>query len=145
MTLLKLLKSPHINISICHWDNWRYVGRSSCPKMSGIRLECNSCLKTTKNTLFNIRMLLFLNVKCIKGHNGEVRLVLTFIVRPPSLFFCNKMLILPDFTGFWSSVWTGRPQETLKHLQTISAEHFHMNWHSRDHTFFSVVPISYVE
>ena len=56
-------KSPckyiYISNGQCHWDNWRYVGGSSYPKMSGIRLECNSCLKTLKNTIFNT-----LNVKC---------------------------------------------------------------------------------
>ena len=55
--------------------------------MSGIRLECNSCLKTTKNILFNKNVAVYIYVKCIKGHNGEVHLVLTFIVRPLNLLF----------------------------------------------------------
>ena len=85
--------------------------------------------KNHKKT-FAIGISLFLNVKCVEEHNGEVHLVLTFIVRPPHLptLFAIKSLFYKISPDFDPQIGLGNPRkvETPKFLLSTSDEHSHM-------------------
>ena len=88
--------------------------------------------KNHKKT-FAIGMSLFLNVKCVEEHNGEVtevHLVLTFYrsATTPTYFFAIKSLFYTISPDFDPQIGLGNPRkvETPKFLLSTSDEHSHM-------------------
>ena len=108
------------------------MGRSSYPKISRIWLEHNFCLKTIKRTMINLNIDGFL----CKIHQGTHRLVPTFTVWPPHLFYCSKKPIFAQM----GQVTLKKPFHFIKYFWWPT--HSHMTWHSGHHTFLFGVPIS---
>ena len=88
------------------------MGLSSYPKMSGIRLECNSCLKKSKDTLFNKNVAVS---KC-KMHQGPDTmeksiwcLILSF--GHQTYFFAIKCLFYPISPDFDPQFGLGDPRK----------------------------------
>ena len=116
------------------------MGCSSYPKISSSWLKCNLCLKTTKNTLINLKV-----VKCIKERSGGIYLPPTFFVWPPRLFYNEKTPFLPDLARSCSIVVLRSGCVTPTLFQNTSNDHSHMTWYSKDHQYPSRDPFSWLK